>query len=93
MFKKQNIDIKVAVDARKEQIANEEAWILLKKAKEIVAGRGKKFVSFRPSETNKEEILSCCLGRTGNLRAPTLKIGSRYIVGYNEDMYNKYFGQ
>ena len=93
MFDKQGIEIKIAVDARRQQIANENAWMLLKNAKEIVAGRGKKFFSFKPSEVGKEEILSNCLGRTGNLRAPTLKIGNRYVVGFNEDMYSTYLGK
>ncbi len=66
--------------------------MLLKEAKEIVAGRGKKFFTFKPSEAGKDEILTNCLGKTGNLRAPTLKIGNRYIVGFNEEIYNKYLG-
>ena len=91
MFEQEQIEIQEAVDARKEKIAD-DAWELLKGAKEIVVGRGKKFLVFTPSEENKEEILSQCLGRTGNLRAPALKIGSRYVVGFNEDMYRKYVG-
>lgn len=92
MFDQEQVEILEAVDARKEKIADADAWKVLKSAKEIIVGRGKKFQVFTPSGENKEEILSQCLGRTGNLRAPTLKIGNRYIVGFNEDMYQKYVG-
>ena len=92
MFGKQAIEIKEAVEARKQQITDETAWKLLEGAKEIVVGRGKKFLLFKPSATSKAEILNNCLGRTGNLRAPALKIGNRFIVGFNEDMYAKYLG-
>lgn len=92
MFDRDQIEILETVEARKVQIADDKAWKLLKTANEIVVGRGKKYLVFTPSEKVKGEILKQCLGRTGNLRAPTLKIGSRYIVGFNEDMYQKYIG-
>lgn len=92
MFDGQKIRISETVDAKKLKIANEQAWNLLKKAREIVVGRGKKYLLFTPSESNKDEILSQCLGRTGNLRVPALKIGNRYIIGFNQDMYQKFVG-
>jgi len=88
----QKIRISETVDAKKLKLANEQAWNLLKKGREIVVGRGKKFLVFTPSESNKDEILSQCLGRTGNLRAPALKIGNRFIIGFNEDIYLNYLG-
>lgn len=92
MFDKKNTEIRESVDARKQPLTEEDAWKLLRGAKEIIVGRGKKFLSFKPSEQNKKEILGHCLGRTGNLRAPALKLGNRYIVGFNEEMYVKYLG-
>ena len=90
MFDRQGTEIEETVEARKVQITDDKAWELLKIAQEIVVGRGKKSQSFKPSTENKAEILSNCLGRTGNLRAPTLKIGKIIIVGFNEDMYDNY---
>ena len=90
MFDQEKIELQETVDARKEQVADEKAWKLLNGADEIIVGKGKKYLIFNPSKDKKEEILSQCLGRTGNLRAPTLKIGNRYVVGFNEDMYQKY---
>ena len=93
MFDRKKIVIKETVDARKEPLADNDAWEHLQNGEEIVVGRGKKYLSFKPSKTNKNEILQNCLGRTGNLRAPALKIGDTFIVGYTEDMYAEYLGK
>lgn len=90
MFDRQGTIIQETVEARKEKITEEKAWELLKIAEEIVIGRGKKSQKFKPSAENKAEILSNCLGSSGNLRAPTLKIGKIFIVGFNDDMYDNY---
>ena len=90
MFDRKGTEIQETVEGRKVQISDDKAWELLKVAKEIVVGRGKKSQNYTPSKQNKAEILSNCLGRTGNLRAPTLKIGKMIIVGFNEDMYDNY---
>lgn len=50
--------------------------------------KGKKVVHLdlvhdRPSD---EEILALILGRSGTLRAPAIRKGERFIVGYNADI-------
>jgi len=32
------------------------------------------------------------LGATGNLRAPTIRVGKKLLVGFNEDVYSEVFG-
>ena len=44
-------------------------------------------MEFAPDEENREEILKAAMGRSGNLRAPTIRIGDRLLIGYNDDMY------
>lgn len=90
MFDAKNISITETVEARKQKIAGDDAWAILGKAKELLVGRGKKCITFDPAVDDKEEILKVCLGRTGNLRAPTLKMGSRVVVGFNDDMYEQF---
>lgn len=80
------------VEARQVQIAGAQAWDLLKRAEEIIVARGQQTLLLRPAIDSKEEILAQCLGRTGSLRAPTLKIGGRLLVGFNEEMYRRYLG-
>ena len=90
MFTTKNIVPAEITDARKEKIEGDNAWNLLSSAREVVVGRGKKFTVFRPATDDQQTILKQTLGRTGNLRAPTLKIGDRLIVGFSEEMYSQY---
>ena len=90
MFDKHKIDINKTVDARKEPLGDDDAWKLLQQTEEIIVGRGKKYLVFKPSKTTKKDILQNCLGRTGNLRAPALKVGKKLIVGFTEGMYEEY---
>jgi len=92
VFDAKDISLKQVVEARKQKIEGDEAWKLLGSAEEVIVGRGKKFQVFRPDVDSREDILKVALGRTGNLRAPALKIGSRMVVGFNEDMYREYIG-
>ncbi len=92
MFKEKAITLKEVVEARKQKIHGDDAWDILSAADEIVVGKGKKFQVFKPAHDNREDILKACLGRTGNLRAPALKIGDRMIVGFNDEMYAQYVG-
>ena len=92
MFDDKEITITEAVEARKQKIGDEDAWAILEAASELVVGRGKKFQVFDPAKDDKEAILKVCLGRTGNLRAPTLKMGDRMVVGFNDDMYTQFVG-
>jgi len=58
----------------------------LQGAEKVCVGRGQKVYVYLPSAASKEQIMNEVLGRTGNLRAPALKIGNRYYIGYNEAM-------
>lgn len=92
MFDAKDMSLKEIVEARKHKIEGDDAWKLLGSAEEVIIGRGKKFQVFHPADGSREDILKVSLGRTGNLRAPTLKIGNRVVVGFNEDMYRQYVG-
>ncbi|ADW16787.1 hypothetical protein Despr_0611 [Desulfobulbus propionicus DSM 2032] len=76
-------------DARKESLAGEEAWKLLAGAREILVAKGKTYQVFDPRTDSKEAILAQALGRTGNLRAPTLRIGDRLLVGFSDSLYSQ----
>ncbi|HFE66534.1 MAG TPA: hypothetical protein ENJ93_04650 [Chloroflexi bacterium] len=77
------------MNARKQRIGAEEAWQMLSQAKEVYVVNGRKIQHWQPDETNKEAILAKAIGRSGNLRAPTIKIGDSYIVGFNEALYEE----
>jgi hypothetical protein len=75
------------VSATKQRYDAEAAWELLKSASCIHAAKGKKINHWNPSEDDRDAILSDVIGPSGNLRAPTWRVGREFIVGFNEDLY------
>lgn len=75
------------VDARKERIDGDAAWAMLKAAKKVTVARGKKFETFTPGEDGREAVLKGAMGPSGNLRAPTFRVGDDYVIGFNADLY------
>ena len=91
MISEKNGVIETEVDAKKETCQNEEAWELVQTAEKIVIASGQKTLEYAPGSADKEEILKKITGRTGNLRAPTVRIGNVYYVGFNVGMYENLF--
>lgn len=85
------MEIAQIVEARQVAIGPEEAWRLLSQASAIRVGRGEKETLLVPATSSREEVLAQVLGRSNTLRAPTLKFGSEYLVGYGEEMYRRFF--
>jgi hypothetical protein len=52
-----------------------------------MAAKGKTIKDLSISDRNRQDILKMIMGPSGNLRAPTFKIGEYYVVGFNDDMY------
>lgn len=48
---------------------------------------GRKINEWKPTAENKEDILAKAIGRSGNLRAPTIKVDHVFVVGFNEELY------
>lgn len=92
MLDRNNLPPRQIVDARKTALAGEEAWRLLADAGEIVVASGKNYLRFDPKCDSKEAILKQTLGRTGALRAPSLLIGDRLLVGYCDALYAQFLG-
>jgi len=76
------------VNAAKDTVKIDGAWGLLSGAKKIYVASGKKILEFDPATADREELLKKATGRTGNLRAPTLRKGDVFFIGYNEEMYS-----
>ncbi|BCS98579.1 hypothetical protein DSLASN_42110 [Desulfoluna limicola] len=53
----------------------------------VVTARGKKVVEWEPSDDNREALLKAAMGPSGNLRAPTLRLNDKIIVGFHEAFY------
>lgn len=87
------MEAKSETNAKKETWGREEAIGLLKKARSLSVAKGKKVVEIelKKNDLTEAELLKLVLGPTGNLRAPTLKVGNRIVVGFNQEMYESVF--
>ena len=83
------METKEEVNAKKEKYQEPDALKLLESATHLFAAKGKKVVklNLKKEEPSQEEMLKLVLGPTGNLRAPTLRMGKKLVVGFNAEMY------
>ncbi len=90
VFDGSKIEVEQEVNAKKETIDTEGAKALLQKADKVVVASCKKILEFDPKADDLEEMLKKATGRTGNLRAPTLRVGDTYYVGFSQEMYQTF---
>jgi arsenate reductase-like glutaredoxin family protein len=54
----------------------------------VHVAKGKKIVVFEMAdEPSDDDLLKVMLGRSGTLRAPTVRRGKTLLVGFNADLY------
>jgi arsenate reductase-like glutaredoxin family protein len=60
----------------------------------LVVTKGKKVtrVDLKKDRPDDKTLVALMLGPTGNLRAPTMKIGKTVLVGFNDEVYQEVFG-
>lgn len=82
------------IDARKVRYGDSEALELLDGQSILLVAKGKKVtkVDLRKDRPEDAALVGLMLGPTGNLRAPTLIVGKKVIVGFNEELYTEVFG-
>ncbi len=83
------------VDATKQRFGRAEALELAKAADKVVVGKGKKVVVFdmRIAPPDDDALAAQLLGPSGNLKAPTLRMGGTLLVGFSEAAYQRVFGK
>lgn len=58
----------------------------------MIVGKGAKSREFDPSdERERKELATAALGPSGNLRAPTLRVGDVFLVGFCEPAWKQFF--
>jgi hypothetical protein len=82
------------VDAAKERKGRAEALRLARAAATVVVARGKKVVRFdmKGAPPDDDTLAAYLLGPTGNLKAPTLRVGDTLLVGFGEAAYRHVLG-
>lgn len=86
--------VRETVDARKESLSRAQALAVARSAKRLVVAKGAKVVSLdlakdRPSDDALAELV---IGRTGGLRAPSIRVGDALYVGFNAETFRQTFG-
>ena len=87
------MSVKEEVDARKERYGDSEALQLLDGINLLLVAKGKKVtrIDLKKDRPDDAALVALMLGPTGNLRAPTMKIGKTLMIGFNDEMYAEIF--
>jgi len=82
------------VDARKMRLGKKDALALAHEMDEIYVAKGKRVthVNLKADRPDDKALAELLLGPTGNLRAPTLRMGRTLVVGFDEETYKRVFG-
>ena len=75
-----------------QKLGRSDATKIAKESSKLIVAKGKKLSEFKVGAKVPKEAVDAMLGPTGNLRAPTLRIGKTVLVGFNEDAYGEVFG-
>jgi hypothetical protein len=91
---KKKVVISEMVNAKKGRLGPADARRLLKDVDELYAMRGKKVEHFdlRKGKLDEETLQRVLIGPTGNLRAPTFRVGRTLLVGFDEATYGSVLG-
>ena len=87
------IEIAETVSANKK-LQRDDALAMARQARRLIAAKGKKVmrVDLTAAQPSDDELARLMLGPTGNMRAPTTRVGDTILVGYNEDVFNTELG-
>jgi arsenate reductase-like glutaredoxin family protein len=88
------IAVRESVDATKNRIEGARALAVLDGMDRLITARGQKVdvIDLKRDRPDDETLLASLLGPTGNLRAPTLKVGKTVLVGFHEQTYRDVLG-
>ena len=62
---------------------------MVRQAKRLIAAKGKKVtaVDVTANSPSDDELAALMLGPTGNMRAPTMRVGQTVLVGYHDQVF------
>lgn len=81
------------MDARKTRIGPDDLSELFKDASKLLVSKGKQTVAvnMKKDVPDADELAKLVLGRSGNLKAPTIRMGKTWIVGYGDYTWTEHF--
>jgi hypothetical protein len=83
------MEIVSEVDAKKESFPGEAAWEVIADAEKVYVASGKKIIEFVPADADRKAMLARITGPSGNLRAPALRRGKVFYIGFHPAMYEE----
>ena len=69
------------------KLGESDAKAIAKESSKVYVAKGKKLDVFDMKSAAVGEVAAKMLGPTGNLRAPTMRVGKTTIVGFNEETF------
>lgn len=84
--------VRETVDAGKTRFEKSDLDELFDGATKLVVAKGKKVLELKPGEDSAEDIAKAALGPSGRLRAPAIRAGKTWFIGFNEEAYAQRFG-
>ena len=75
-----------------KKLQKADARAMLKGASRLIVAKGKKVTEFTGGSRPSTDAVDAMLGPTGNLRAPTIRVGKTLLVGFNEEAYSGVLG-
>ena len=61
-------------------------------ANTVLVAKGKKLLRFETDSADADELAGAILGRSGTLRAPAIRVGKTFLVGFHAEGYAEIFG-
>jgi len=82
------------VNASKQRFGATDLKGLFADAASVVVARGKQVLTFdlKQDPPTKAELEKAVLGPSGNLRAPAIRTGKTWLVGFHAEAYGERFG-
>ena len=85
--------VRETVNATKERFGPDDLDELFEGATKVVVAKGKKVRVFdlKKDPPDPEEFAGAVLGPSGNLRAPAIRTGNSWLIGFHDEAYGERF--
>ena len=82
------------MDARKQKIGLDDLEQLFDGASKLIVARGKNRQEFSLKDGLPDEdvLVKHVLGRSGNLKAPSVRVGKTWLAGWGAPAWDEVFG-
>jgi len=74
------------------KLSEKEARAIAKTSSKVYVAKGKKLEVFDIKSAKISEVAEKMLGPTGNLRAPTMRVGKITVVGFSDEAFETVLG-